>query len=105
MRKPNGDLQPVNGAVSGLGDIARDATIVYVTARADRYTAMAENASAKGTFADALTAMNVEVVTDNSYALKDTMAELLTRARDAGSVRADIELPIWRSTAPVASYE
>jgi len=57
------------------------------------FTVMAENASAKGTFADALTAMNVEVVTSNSYALRDTMGDLLTRARDAGSVRADIELP------------
>ena len=57
------------------------------------FTVMAENAAAKGTFADALTAMNVEVVTENSYALRDMMAELLVRARDAGSVRADIELP------------
>lgn len=57
------------------------------------FTVMAENAAAKSTFADALTAMNVEVVTSSSYVLRDTMADLLERAREAGAVRADIQLP------------
>jgi AcrR family transcriptional regulator len=57
------------------------------------FTVMTENATAKSTFADALTAMNVEVFTETSYALKGIMADLLNRARDAGAVRPDLQLP------------
>ena len=37
--KPNSSLYPVRGAVQGLIDIAKDATVLYLTAREDRYRA------------------------------------------------------------------
>lgn len=37
--KGNADLHPVKGAVSGLNDVAKDATVVYVTARDDHFNA------------------------------------------------------------------
>jgi AcrR family transcriptional regulator len=58
----------------------------------EAFMLLAEHTTTKRTYTDALTAMNVEVFTEGSYVLRDLMVDLLRRAKQAGTVRADIEL-------------